>query len=600
MLKVTAQNTVVFMALGLATLGVPPHALAVSPIQLSGAITGIVTDSGGIPQMGAAVMLFNKQERLFQKVFTNDRGEFRFAGLFPDLYTVRVSLGTFIPAVRNRILVQAGKGSMLNVSLNSLFSSIQISYPAGDSKTVMSDDWKWILRTASSTRPVLRFVPGLNPADPTANTRRSALFSGTRGILKVSAGDSGATAGTYSSADLGTAFALATSLFGNHMLQVAGNLGYGSATGVPTAAFRTSYRGSASVASPEVSLTMRQLYFPGRIGSAFTGGDGGTPMLRTMAVSFDDRTQLSDNVRLQYGFSLDSVSFLSHLNYFSPYARLVYDAGANGKFDLALTSGNARGDLAGESTQGPDAELQHDIAALSMFPRISLRGARPKVQRGENVEVGYTVKASSRTFRISAYREAVRNAALTMAASDGLYGGGDILPDLFSGSSIFNAGNYQSTGYSASVTQAIGEHISASLIYGAIGALTAHTTEIESADPDELRAMIRAGRRHAATARIAATSPWSGTHLIASYQWTDHRWLAPGQLYSTQSVRPLPGLNVYVRQPIPTGFLPWRMEATADLRNMLAQGYLPLTVAGQSVTLVQTPRSFRGGLAFIF
>ena len=26
--------------------------------------------------------------------------------------------------------------------------------------------------------------------------------------------------------------------------------------------------------------------------------------------------------------------------------------------------------------------------------------------------------------------------------------------------------------------------------------------------------------------------------------------------------------------------LPWRMEATADLRNMLAQGYLPLGVVG--------------------
>jgi hypothetical protein len=34
---------------------------------------------------------------------------------------------------------------------------------------------------------------------------------------------------------------------------------------------------------------------------------------------------------------------------------------------------------------------------------------------------------------------------------------------------------------------------------------------------------------------------------------------------------------------------------------MLAQGYLPLAMAdGQSVLLVETPRSFRGGLSFIF
>ena len=51
-------------------------------------------------------------------------------------------------------------------------------------------------------------------------------------------------------------------------------------------------------------------------------------------------------------------------------------------------------------------------------------------------------------------------------------------------------------------------------------------------------------------------------------------------------------------QPIPgLGILPWRMEATADLRNLLAEGYLSL---GQQVMLVETPRSFRGGLSFIF
>ena len=66
-------------------------------------------------------------------------------------------------------------------------------------------------------------------------------------------------------------------------------------------------------------------------------------------------------------------------------------------------------------------------------------------------------------------------------------------------------------------------------------------------------------------------------------------------------MRPEAGLNLCVRQPIPTFFsLPWRMEASADLRNLLAQGYLPLSAGGQRLLLVQTPRSVRGGLSFIF
>jgi len=61
-------------------------------------------------------------------------------------------------------------------------------------------------------------------------------------------------------------------------------------------------------------------------------------------------------------------------------------------------------------------------------------------------------------------------------------------------------------------------------------------------------------------------------------------------------------VNLYLRQTIPgLGMLPWRMEATADLRNLMAQGYLTLnTAGGQQLMLVENPRSVRGGLSFIF
>jgi hypothetical protein len=43
-----------------------------------------------------------------------------------------------------------------------------------------------------------------------------------------------------------------------------------------------------------------------------------------------------------------------------------------------------------------------------------------------------------------------------------------------------------------------------------------------------------------------------------------------------------------------------RVEATAELRNILAQGYLGLNTSGGHLLLVDNPRSVRGGLAFIF
>ena len=47
--------------------------------------------------------------------------------------------------------------------------------------------------------------------------------------------------------------------------------------------------------------------------------------------------------------------------------------------------------------------------------------------------------------------------------------------------------------------------------------------------------------------------------------------------------------------------MPGRIEMTAELRNLLAQGYLPLPSSdGSTLFLVQFPRTIRGGLSFIF
>jgi hypothetical protein len=596
MSKTKTQKTVAMWVLGVACLVAPSLVHAGEPFKVTGAIAGVVKDYLGIPQMGAAVFLYNHQNRMVERVLTDEHGEFKLLGLLPDLYFIKVTFAAFAPTIKQDVKVQPGMRSVLNVRLNTLFSSLQLSFPTVENGPLMSDDWKWVLRSSSATRPVLRFVDPA--AGGTEKSTHAAMFSETRGIVKVTGGEGSSLAeGVASQADMGTAFALATSLYGSSVLQVSGNLGYGSSNGTPVAAFRTSYSRNIGLGSPEVSLTMRQLYVPGRLGAAFTGTDTALPAFRSMSASFDDRAQLADNVTLRYGMSMDCISFVEHLNYYSPYARLTYNPTPDSTVELTYTTGNARPDLGGADAD--DEDLQKDLNSLGMFPRVSLLGSRPRVQRGEEYEATYSRKAGSRTFHISGYREVVQNLALSLMAPQGFFSA-DVLPDLFSSSSVFNVGNFGSTGFTTAVTQNLGDHVSVTAMYGATGALTVDRGELVSSSPDELRNMIRDGRRQSVTMRVVGTIPHSGTHLIASYQWSgDRRWLMPGNLYSTQSFRPMPGMNLYIRQPIP-GFGK-RVEATADLRNMLAQGYLPLSaVGGQSLLLVQNPRSFRGGLSFIF
>ena len=572
-------------------------AFAVSPIKLTGALEGVVTDLAGKPQMGATVLLFNRQERLCERLVTNENGVFAFAGLVPDVYALRVSLATFLPAFKNNILVQAGMRRLMDVNLSTLFSSIQLVPPGADQPSLMTDDWKWVLRTSSATRPVLRVLPG--QPDP-IQRRTAAAFSDTRGLVKISAGDGGQVSSFGNEADLGTAFAFATSLFGSNQLQFSGNLGYGSLSGLPSAGFRTSYSRSLGGLTPEISVTMRQLFVPGR---GNPGQDNTLPPLRTMAVSFSDKTQISDSLDFDYGFELDSVSFTQRVQYFSPYARLTYSLPRT-KIDFTYTSGNARPELGSSVAEG--GELQRDLKSLAVLPRISLRNGRAQVQRGENYELGITRAFGSREVRLAAFRESVSNATLTLASPDGQPFApgfeGDTLPDLFSSSSVFNAGDYHTIGYTASVSQNLGDNAKLTVTYGSVGVLVPSSNRLGSGTPDDLRSLIHASRRDAVTMRASAAAPVTGTQFMASYQFSDYQSATPGHLYSTQSNRLEPGLNIYVRQPIPSVFgLPWRMEATADLSNLLAQGYLPLTgFDGRRLLLVQTPRRFRGGVSFTF
>ncbi len=126
--------------------------------------------------MGAIVALYDSRDRILDRAITNEGGSFSFGGLIPNLYSLRVTLSSFLPAVRDGIKVQAGTRRVLDVNLSSLFSSIQFGPIDGGQRGMMSDDWKWTVRSSGSTRPILR----LTPTHPVAF--HAPAFSDSRGL----------------------------------------------------------------------------------------------------------------------------------------------------------------------------------------------------------------------------------------------------------------------------------------------------------------------------------------------------------------------------------------------------------------------------------
>jgi hypothetical protein len=575
-------------------------------IQWLGAIQGRVRDPAGVPRMGASVVLLNRYEKVVQRTFTNPGGAFRFNSLLPDLYTVRVSLSTFVPASRSNIQVRAGTESYLSIQLANLFSSIELVSAAPGEEGLLSEDWKWVLRSAGATRPVLRYLPRLDANLPGNTSRSSSSFEITRGLVRVSAGDQGGASLLGAEPDLGTAFALATTLFGANQIQVSGNIGYASSVGTPVSGFRTRYSHTGErVRAPDVELTVRQLGLQHQAGQALLAGPGAMaslPMLRTMSLKLQDRQQVTGELNVEYGVLLESVIFLDRLNLLSPFARLSYDLGGKGLVQFGYASGTPPGDLINGGPGGPERPLQQDLAGLALFPRVSLDSGRARVQQSDTFELGYQRAFGNLKLAAVAYQDQFRNFAMTVAAPAGVFGPGDLLPDIASRMSIFNFGNFATWGYMASATQSFGGEWSASFLFGEGGALDPGMAAQPVDDAAGLRARMRMARRNWMAARIGGMLPAAGTRISASYTWLPGGGLAPVHASLTQRWQPLMGLNIQLRQPLPAmAWAPGRIEMTADLRNMLAQGYVPVAVgAGRSLHLIQFPRTVRGGFNFIF
>ncbi len=584
-----------------------PAAYPATANSLSGSIAGFVRDSSGIPQMGASVMLFNRSERLIMRAITNERGIFGFDSLPTDLYSVRVSLASFVPAMKQKIAVQPGMQSLLYVDLASVLSSIELVYATPGQGALMSDEWKWTLKASTATRPIFRLAPDVDSNDPDAREKGSSIFSETRGVLNVSAGDPGSLGGTSTQADLGTAFALATSVFGRNQLQLSGNVGYSAHAGIPGAGFRTSYRRDGF--SPEIAVTVQQIYLPARNSlMSLAGQQDGAPALRTMSLSVHDSVDINPSLRLDYGASIDSISLLDHLNYLSKFARASYSLGNKGTLQIAYSSGAPPAELLVGSGRvhenrfrGDTAALAEDLAALSLLPRISLLDGHLAVQRTQDFELGYEKKLGDTTVSFTGYRESVTNAAMTIVASDDLFMANDILPDISSKSSILDAGTFRRSGFAASVARALGDRVELGASFGSGGALMLGQRELNAATAEDLRSKLQTTQRFWGSARASAKLPVTGTAISASYQWMNYSAIMPNHFYLTQSAYPETGLNLQLRQPIPSfPGMPGRLEANAELRNGLAQGYLPISEGGQRVLLIQSPRAVRGGLSFIF
>ncbi|HYL92810.1 MAG TPA: carboxypeptidase-like regulatory domain-containing protein [Alphaproteobacteria bacterium] len=543
----------------------------------SGAISGYVKSDSGTPQMGAVVEIFTSAAKMGAIAYTDGRGFYSIRNLTPGLYQVKVTAASFLPSLRENVSLRDGAHVVVNLTLTTLDAAIKLLPPrrTGNEDT---DDWRWTLRSASS-RPVLRVTDDGPPLVMVSNSE-TADNQRTKAQVAFIAGAGGE--GFGSSGDMTTAFALETSVFSTGKLSLDGNIN--SDTASPSGVLRATYaRDFSSTVRPKFAVTYRHLANPGTAlqGAAYSA----------ISLTSSDTMSIGDFVEAEYGADLQEVDYARRITAFRPFASVYVHLSPNTlvEYRYATSEPNTR---AAKGFDTAPADLTES------GPRMTLAGGRPELERARHQEVALARRLGNTSIEVAYYADNIRDLVLT-GAGDPAGFSDDALPDVYSATFSYPfAMGLDTSGARVVVQRKLSDDFNLALDYANGGAVTAVNTANQlSAVP-----FLRIARQQSVGLKGSGKLPVTRTRVIASYKWTSGNTLSSVDSFNVSPGQMDPYFSLFLRQPLPCSFFrPGKMEALVDVRNLLAQGYIPVFAQdGHTLYLVQAARSVRGGLAFTF
>ena len=264
----------------------------------SGKITGLVVDSAGAPQMGATVIVTSDQllNNLSLQLLTNDRGRFSTATLPAGLYSIKVTLAGFLPAIEQDIQVSDQHTTLLEIVLGSVFTSFEKLRRTPDQQ-VSSDEWGWVLRASAATRPVLRWQDGDVTAAAGLTRMDNPQLEAARARVELTSGSDHPGSISNVADSPGTAFAYAYGLGELGSFLMAGQFSY--AGNSEAGGFVTQWVPSGDSGSGPVTTLLMRMSQLGPSGPTFRG----------LRMSHDSSFKVVDSVSVRYGADFIAAGF---------------------------------------------------------------------------------------------------------------------------------------------------------------------------------------------------------------------------------------------------------------------------------------------------
>jgi hypothetical protein len=534
-------------------------------------VSGVVRDSSGVPQMGAEVQLLRPNLSVITSVYTNSQGRFVIGSLMPGRYSLKAMGASFLPSLRENVRVRSG--TVVNLTLNTLYEVIQWLPADPRAGNAQKDDWAWTLRSAAN-RPLLRWLedgPLVLVSDG----------SGTRPRLKARLMATGA-AGTFGESGERISTSVEDTPTESRELLARVDFAPESDGGMESMlGFRQDLGFAGSVESVAAVAV--------EPGVESASGQG----MEEAALHSEETMHLGDAIEAEAGANLVMArlngAMASATTAMLPFATVSW---RDGKSMLHY----------GMATMLPDRDSD-DSQAGAYVPEIVEHNGEVAIERGVHQEFGWARRTEASGMSVLVYADNIENPVLEalghLANGNASVADSAVLFDPVSGM-IRGAGpSFTSTGVEASVERRLPGSNFVRVSYATGSALVMPAIS-QPAGVDQVIAAARPHRAQTYSIALSGTLDGTGTRWRASYSWQPDDTVTEIAPFAGNAAAPF--LNVQLRQPIHlTHDGAGGIEALVDVRNLLAEGYCPYILSDGSVVIfAPSQRSLRAGLAFTF
>jgi len=552
----------------------PALALLMTVLALSAyaespaAVSGVVRDAKGTPQVGALVELLGPNLTVIANTFTDDHGRYTLLHVLPGNYNLKASGSFFLPTLRENLHVVADSRLVVNLTLNTLYEAFRWLPAKPRQADEPQDDWTWTLRL-SANRPLLRMLED-GPLVVVSDGDGTAPALKARVTIRGGANE-------FGDGGLHHDFEMERSNGDDQQLIFRADLGQAE-----SASLNTSVGYARQLAPGRIMRTVAAFEDRPDIQSGFDGQG-----LQAIILRSSETMDLMDGIAAEFGNEIEAIhlgetQFANH-----PFAGVSIHDGDNVIEYHISTS--------------PGAQHASEIDREStLAPALTEKDGQLLLEHGLHQEVSYERREGNVSVRMTVYQDHIDNPVVsgggTLSLAD--WNSGELLYDPNTDLLKVAGQNFFSNGVLAEMRDRISGDTWFSLAYAMGDALTMYplpgrVTLAQGIDS------LHPHRSDMLTASMSGKLRQAGTQWRASYRWQPTDTVTAVDPFNGELSDPY--LSFYLRQPIHCRMLPYRMEALIDVRNLLAQGYRPfLTQDGSTLYFAQAERSVQGGLSFSF